>query len=102
MGYSPVTPLTSCPACGYPLGFQPWRGESPSDRICPSCGIQFGYDDIAETGGLGQTKEQAWEVWRERWIEGGMQWFSRGRKPPTGWDPELQLKTMLRQLEMDK
>src|SRR2546421_398332 len=40
-----VTSNNKCPACGYALGFAPWDGESPSDEICPCCGIQFGYDD---------------------------------------------------------
>ena len=37
-----------CPACGFPLEFEPWANGSPSDEICPCCGIQFGYDDAAE------------------------------------------------------
>jgi hypothetical protein len=36
-----------CPVCGYELAFAPWSDDSPSDEICPSCGIQFGYDDAA-------------------------------------------------------
>lgn len=40
---------TLCPVRGYDLGFQAWDGDSPSDEVCLSCGIQFGYSDA--TGG---------------------------------------------------
>ena len=37
-----------CPACGYDgLEEPPWTDGSASDEICPSCGIQFGYEDFA-------------------------------------------------------
>lgn len=44
--------LTLCRACGDELGFKPWRGESASHEICPSCGIHFGCHDVPEGGGL--------------------------------------------------
>ncbi len=38
-----------CPVCGFPFfkqfGFKPWEDDSPSDEICPGCGVQFGYQD---------------------------------------------------------
>ncbi len=81
--------VTLCPVCGYDLGFLPWEEDSPSDEICPSCGIQFGYDDAA--GRDKQGREVIYRRRRQQWIEGGMQWYSRHRTPPSGWDPIEQL-----------
>jgi len=52
----------NCPVCGYVLQFIPWDGLSASDEICPSCGIQFGYDDAA--GGNVQAREEIYKRWR--------------------------------------
>ena len=81
---------TLCPVCGYGLGFLSWDGDSPSDEICPSCGIQFGYDDAA--GGDERAREAVYHRWRQQWIESGLQWWSKGRRsPPPGWNPIEQL-----------
>ena len=79
-----------CPACRYYLDFEPWIGGSPSDEICPSCGIQFGYDDSSIDDEL--TKEEMYRIWRKKWISDGTIWFSKSRKPPKDWDPIKQLK----------
>ena len=76
---------TVCPVCGYELGFEAWKHDSPSDEICLCCGIQFGYDDI-----LPDRAAIHWQ-WRERWIADGCRWWSRGRPAPSGWDPRRQL-----------
>jgi hypothetical protein len=81
--------MTLCPACGFDLGFEPWRGESPSDEICSSCGIQFGYDDFA--GGDLQRRRAFYGEWRADWIAQGMPWFSSS-PPPDAWDPARQLR----------
>ena len=83
---------TNCPVCGYDLGFEPWEGDTSSDEICPSCGIQFGYDDVPAGGGLQGTPQDIYEQWRSTWIEQGMPWFSVGRLPPQAWNPQQQLK----------
>ena len=83
---------TLCPVCGYDLGFPAWEGGSSSDEICPSCGIQFGYDDAA--GGSQEARRQVWHTWRDSWIKKGMEWFSKGRAKPIGWDPTIQLKQL--------
>jgi hypothetical protein len=75
--------------CGYDLGFPPWRGLSPSDEICPSCGIQFGYDDAA--GGDEGHRIALYAEWRANWVRGGMKWQGRGQPEPPGWDPTMQL-----------
>ena len=78
-----------CPVCGVGLDFAPWHGSSPADEICPCCGIQFGYHDAA--GGGESKREEIYAHWRQRWIDGGMQWSSRARKPPKDWNPSTQL-----------
>lgn len=41
-----MTASATCPACGFSgLVSEPWDDVSPSDEICPCCGIQFGLDD---------------------------------------------------------
>lgn len=81
-----------CPVCGYDGLFDPpWRGDSPSDDICPSCGIQFGYHDAA--GGDLVRRQEIYREWRERWIEQGMPWHSASvEPPPANWDPTVQLR----------
>jgi len=71
------------------LSFLPWAGESPSDEICPCCGIQFGYDDAV--GGDPGKRNELYARWRRVWVESGMKWFSKSTRPPIGWDPMKQL-----------
>jgi hypothetical protein len=78
-----------CPVCGYELDFAPWVGESSADEICPSCGIQFGYDDAAS--GDPQARSNVYDEWRESWIKNGMRWFSSGVAQPPNWNPNDQL-----------
>ncbi len=79
-----------CPVCGYELDRPAWNGLSPSDEICPSCGIQYGYDDAA--GGDLQLRRQVYNTWRKDWIARGMPWSSVGQQPPEGWNPREQLR----------
>lgn len=75
--------------CGYPNLQEPPRSprtEGGSYEICPSCGFEFGVTD----DDLGFT----YDDWRARWIADGMQWSTIGADPPTGWDPESQLRTL--------
>lgn len=78
-----------CPVCGYPkLTEVPHtHAGGGSYEICPSCGFQFGVSD----DDAGFTYEQ----WREKWRNAGMKWSSN-QKAPVDWDPEAQLKTILR------
>lgn len=82
--------LLFCPACGYDLGFPPWKGVVPSDEICPCCGIQYGYDDAA--GGDINKRTLIYEAWKNHWIKEGMPWRSIATKPPDNWNPMRQLK----------
>jgi hypothetical protein len=74
-----------CRVCGYPMDEPPWDCGIGSQEICPSCGIQFGYDD-ART----DLHPRIYHERRERWVTGGMQWCST-TPPPDGWDPHWQL-----------
>jgi hypothetical protein len=76
-----------CPVCGYPKLQEPPHSASGggSYEICPSCGFQFGVDDDDK----GITFEQA----REKWIEGGMKWQSKGFAQPKDWNPASPAKT---------
>lgn len=70
-----------CPVCGYPDLDTPSRmGE-----ICPSCGVEFGYDDD-----LGVSYEDL----RNRWLERGAPWFSRATHPPPQWNALNQLEAV--------
>ena len=55
--------LFQCPVCDVDLDFTPWSGESASDEICPSCGIQFGYNDANP-----HSRKQVYHEWRKAWI----------------------------------
>jgi hypothetical protein len=81
---------TLCPVCGFNLGFPAWDGDSPSDEICPSCGIQFGYDDAAS--GDEAKRRLIYQQWRQKWITEKMPWHSVGRSRPASWDPVAQLR----------
>lgn len=88
---------TLCSVCGYDLGFEAWRGESSSDEMCPSCGIQFGYQDAGRTV---EDREPIYAEWRLRWVQEGAPWRSVGPSHK-GWDPREQLKRLGRQLPDD-
>jgi len=58
----------SCPVCGYSQ-----MTEAPNDyAICPSCGIQFGYDDVSKK----------YRRLRNEWLANGAIWFSPSTPPP--------------------
>ena len=72
-----------CPVCGYDdLPEPPFTDGLPSYGICPCCGFEFGFDDLAE----GHT----YEAYRNAWIHKGMPWF-RPENKPAGWDSVVQL-----------
>lgn len=82
-----------CPVCGFAgLAAPPWTQDGASDEICPSCGIQFGYDDAAGGDVAGRTESH--RTWRSRWVSAGMSWWSQGQAAPDGWDPVAQLRSI--------
>ena len=87
-----------CPVCGYDLGFQAWEEDKyPSDKICPSCGIQFGYHDIVRNSGDEEEIVSRYNLLRTEWIENGMKWHFPSDpfdQEPENWDPKEQLKNI--------
>lgn len=73
----------ACPVCGYDELEEPAYDSygCPSFDICPSCGTQFGYDDVS-------TKHK---TLRERWVANGMKWSSTSLEKPSKWSPNEQL-----------
>jgi hypothetical protein len=68
----------TCPVCGYPD-----LEDAPANyEICPSCGTEFGYTDIA----------RAHSELRQRWLDAGAQWYSRVTPKPQNWNPYEQLR----------
>src|SRR5687768_11699896 len=82
-----------CPVCGFDLGFPAWNEVSASDEICPSCGIQFGYNDSRP-----ESRERVYDEWRRKWLDGGAEWWS-SRPPPEGWNPRDQLRKIFAQAD---
>ena len=61
-----------CPVCGYSqMQFPP-----TDNNICPSCGIEFGYDDFSRTH----------QLLRNEWLARGAHWFSSTTYPPFLWN----------------
>jgi predicted RNA-binding Zn-ribbon protein involved in translation (DUF1610 family) len=79
-----------CPVCGFDGLYESPRSSPTgggSYEICPSCGFQFAVSD--------DDRGSTYESWREEWIGRGMPWSGVGRSKPTGWDPELQLRSLI-------
>lgn len=55
-----------CPICDYDLGFKAWSDGLGCQEICPSCGVQFGYDDFA--GDSLEKRKKLYELWRKTWL----------------------------------
>jgi hypothetical protein len=73
-----------CPVCNYLLGFHAWKNNLPSDEICPSCGIQFGYDDAK--GNNEEERKNIHLEWRKKWVKSGKKWWSETKRPKE-WNP---------------
>lgn len=58
----------------------------PSYEICPSCGFEFGFDDLSE----GET----YESYRCKWIANGCRWWSQSRLQAADWDLRAQLRNV--------
>ena len=57
-----------CPACRELVLEEPawFSKDSASDEICPSCGIQFGYDDAEP-----DLRAMIHGLWGDRWRQNG-------------------------------
>src|SRR5208337_3315530 len=65
-----------CPVCAFGLDY-----PAEDFTICPSCGVEFGY----ETAG------RSFAELRHEWIATGAHWASPVISRPSGWNPWLQL-----------
>ncbi len=76
--------ISSCRVCGYPSLDEPPIDPtgSPTYSMCPSCGTQFGADDV----------ERTHDELRAAWVAGGCVWWSEHQPPPEGWSAAEQLK----------
>lgn len=65
-----------CPICNYDGLDEPPYDEDGFGlyEICPCCGFQYGYDDFPN-------KDEQIKLWRQKWIDGGCQWFDESAKP---------------------
>jgi hypothetical protein len=84
----------TCPVCGWPFLSSPayFAEDTPSDEICLSCGIQFGYTDWGR--GDQHVRRRIRLEWRRRWLDEGARW-SGGSTPPSDWDGRRQLERMI-------
>jgi hypothetical protein len=81
-----------CPACGFRRMSEPavtGDGQSLSFYVCPSCLIEFGFDE-ADSGGC-------YKDWRAKWIIDGTPFrgASVGINEPSDWCPSEQLQNLL-------
>ena len=78
----------TCPVCGWGGLDEASHGPdgSGSFEICPSGGVEFGYDDATRSH----------DELRAAWVRGGMKWSSTLTRPPLGWDPAVQLTNLPR------
>jgi hypothetical protein len=60
-----------CRVCGYEPVDPPWGGDgrSPGFEMCPSCGVEWGYQDATVKGAL---------RYRLAWVQSGAAWFDPG------------------------
>ena len=78
-----VSAQYTCPVCGYAALEEPTvdlMGE-PTYAICPSCGTQFGADDLARSH----------VELRSDWIAAGAAWWTESKAMPSGWSASEQL-----------
>jgi hypothetical protein len=67
-----------CPVCGYGQ----MSGPPENYNICPSCGTEFGYDDLSKSH----------RQLRNKWLASGAKWFSFATPPPDFyWNGFLQV-----------
>jgi hypothetical protein len=68
-----------CPVCGFSL-----ESTASDFNICPSCGTEFGIDDV----------EHGVAELQKIWLLNGAQWASPVDKKPKNWEPFKQLEKL--------
>src|ERR1700683_5626964 len=71
--------MNICPVCGFLM-----RYPARDWHICPSCGTEFGYEDIG----------RSYEELRLAWFQRGAHWWSPAEREPVGWNPLEQLNNL--------
>jgi len=74
-----LKPKYVCPICGYLLDFPP-----EDFNICPSCGVEFGYENTGRT----------YLELRQEWLNTGARWASKVIPKPKKWDAMEQLQNL--------
>lgn len=75
---------SACPICGYiTTGDPPYAETQPLDRfgmpvgrafatashdICPSCNVEYGFDDHVELNRPGASQSSKWDTLRNEWL----------------------------------
>lgn len=99
----------TCPVCGWPELDEPPYDDTGwgSFEICSCCGIEFGYDQVTETLANKDFAALCEGTWskadldfmhaslREKWVFGGMKWWSEYNPAPENWNPGEQLRQLL-------
>jgi hypothetical protein len=79
-----------CPVCGHSGLWAPPRdlNGDGSGELCNCCSFDFGFSD----------NDDGWtyRTWRAAWIADGMRWQWGKQRPPEWWDPEEQLRRVVR------
>ena len=83
-GRSAAVDRLLCGVCGYRATEPPWGadGRSPSFAFCPSCGVEWGYQDATPTGV---------ERFRRAWLASGAPWRDPS-VPPDGLTAQVRLQ----------
>jgi hypothetical protein len=79
-----------CRICGFRPDTSPWGpdGRTPSFEICPSCGVEYGYEDSTPT---------AVSRYRREWLNNGGIW-SDASIPKDGLTSQQRLRNIPRRL----
>jgi hypothetical protein len=68
-----------CPVCGFLMKY-----PAADFNICPSCGVEFGADDV----------DHSIQDLQQYWIARGMQWTSPVSPRPSHYNPLEQIKNL--------
>jgi hypothetical protein len=77
-----------CRICGFRPDTPPWgpNGQTPSFEICPSCGVEYGYEDSTLA---------AVSRYRKEWLKNGGGW-SDASVPKDGLTSQERLRNIPR------
>lgn len=73
--------MNTCPVCGYDALELPYTEDG---NICPSCGTEFGYDDLLNSR----------EDLRRHWIQVGAEWWDATLPQPLDWSVDQAVRQL--------